>query len=76
MRIQAFEEGGRLHLKVKDDGAGPASDGGQCGSTGLGLKNVCDRLLARYGAGAGCFHGSDPAGGYMVHVIMPVKRNG
>ena len=49
-----------------------ASDGG----TGVGLKNVCERLIARYGVQAGCFHGPDPEGGFTVHVIMPVIRNG
>jgi LytS/YehU family sensor histidine kinase len=73
LRISAHEEAGRLHLKVKDDGdgAGAASEAG----AGVGLKNVCERLIARYGVEAGCFHGTDPEGGYTVHVILPVVRN-
>jgi len=74
VRITAYEEAGRLHLKVKDDGEVRAeeSDAG----TGVGLRNVCDRLTARYGARAGCLAGPDPDGGFTVHIFMPVVRNG
>ena len=76
VRISAYEEAGRLHLKVKDNGEVPPPHGcDDCGGTGVGLKNVCERLIARYGVQAGCFHGPDPEGGYTVHVIMPVIRN-
>jgi LytS/YehU family sensor histidine kinase len=78
VRIQAYEEAAKLHLKVKDDGDAPPPDGGggECDGTGVGLRNVCDRLVARYGTQAGCFHGADPAGGYTVHVILPAVRHG
>jgi hypothetical protein len=77
VRITAYEEAGRLHIKVKDDGDVPAEElePGE-GSTGVGLRNVCDRLTARYGSRAGCMHGPDPDGGYTVHLYMPVNRNG
>jgi signal transduction histidine kinase len=77
VRISAYEEAGRLHIKVKDDGEVPAeqSEPGES-STGVGLKNVCDRLTARYGSKAGCMHGPDPDGGFTVHLYMPVVRNG
>jgi two-component system LytT family sensor kinase len=76
VRISAYEEAGRLHIKVKDDGEVPAEEHepGE-GSTGVGLKNVCDRLIARYGTRAGCMHGPDPAGGFTVHIYMPVVKN-
>jgi two-component system, LytTR family, sensor kinase len=75
VRITAHEEAGRLHLKVKDDGeTAKAGAGGE--GTGVGLRNVCDRLVARYGVQAGCFHGPDPEGGFTVHVILPLIRNG
>jgi two-component system, LytTR family, sensor kinase len=78
VRIAAAEEAGRLHIKVKDDGEVPADppseeDGA---STGVGMRNVCDRLVARYGVQAGCFHGPDPDGGYSVHIVLPINRNG
>jgi LytS/YehU family sensor histidine kinase len=79
IRITAYEEAGRLHIKVKDDGEAPANlpDGedGAGTSTGVGMRNVCDRLVARYGVQAGCFHGPDPEGGYTVHVVLPVQRH-
>ena len=46
------------------------------GGTGVGLRNVCDRLTARYGNRAGCMHGPDPDGGYTVHIYMPVVKHG
>ena len=72
VRISAQEEAGRLHIRVKDDGeaADPDAEGG----TGVGLRNVCDRLTARYGARAGCLSGPDPDGGFTVHMFMPVVR--
>lgn len=76
VRIGAHEEAGRLHLKVKDDGETAHAAGNGCEGTGVGLRNVCDRLVARYGVQAGCFHGPDPEGGFTVHVILPVIRNG
>jgi two-component system, LytTR family, sensor kinase len=70
VRITAYEEAGRLHLKVKDDGdAAPDTEGEE--STGVGLNNVCARLLARFGNSAGCMHGPDPGGGYTVHLYLP-----
>ena len=76
VRISAYEEAGRLHIKVKDNGEVPADavEAGE-GSTGVGLKNVCDRLIARYGTRAGCMHGPDPEGGYTVHLYMPVVKH-
>lgn len=75
IRLSAHEEAGRLHLKIKDDGEAPPPEEGE-GGTGVGLKNVCDRLTARYGNRAGCMHGADPDGGFTVHLFMPVIRNG
>ena len=80
IRITAYEEAGRLHIKVKDDGEVPAElpdwEDGAGTSTGVGMRNVCDRLVARYGVQAGCFHGPDPEGGYTVHVVLPIHRHG
>jgi two-component system LytT family sensor kinase len=75
IRISAYEEAGRLHIKVKDDGEVAAAED-ESGSTGVGLRNVCDRLNTRYGARAGCLAGPDPDGGYTVHLFIPVIRNG
>ncbi len=75
LSITAFEEAGRLHIKVKDDGEWSGEDDGD-DSTGVGLRNVCERLVARYGHTAGCIHGAEPGGGYTVHLFLPVIRNG
>jgi two-component system LytT family sensor kinase len=74
VRISAYEEAGRLHIKVKDDGEGLSDENDNGGGTGVGLKNVCERLTARYGALAGCLNGPDPDGGYTVHMYMPASR--
>lgn len=75
IRISAYEEAGRLNIKVKDDGEAAPADL-ENPSTGVGLRNVCDRLIARYDHRAGCLHGPDPDGGYTVHLFMPVVRGG
>lgn len=72
IRISAYEEAGRIHLKVKDDGDGVAE--GAAESTGVGLRNVCDRLASRFGESGGCIHGADPGGGYTVHIYFPAIR--
>jgi two-component system LytT family sensor kinase len=78
VRISAHEEAGRLHIRIRNDGeVQPEPGGGEEGaSTGVGMRNVCDRLVARYGNQAGCFHGPHPEGGYDVHIVMPVVRGG
>jgi len=78
VRIAAYEDAGRLHIKVKDDGEAPppapADEEGDAG-TGVGLRNVAERLAARFGARAGVMHGVDPEGGYTVHLSMPAVRD-
>jgi LytS/YehU family sensor histidine kinase len=76
LRITAFEEAGRLNIRVHDDGEVEAEPLDEESSTGVGMRNVCDRLVARYGNQAGCFHGADPEGGYDVHIVMPIVRHG
>jgi signal transduction histidine kinase len=77
VRISAYEEAGRLHIKVRDDGeVAPVADEEDSPSTGVGIRNVCDRLATRYGNRAGCLAGADPDGGFTVHLFMPVIRNG
>lgn len=73
IRLTAHEEAGRLHIKVKDNGE-TSGDDDEGGGTGVGLRNVRERLIARFGDRAGCLHGPDPDGGYTVHLYMPVAR--
>jgi two-component system, LytTR family, sensor kinase len=75
IRLSAHEEAGRLHIKVKDNGeGGEGENGADGGGTGVGLRNVRERLIARFGDRAGCLYGPDPDGGFTVHLYMPVTR--
>jgi two-component system, LytTR family, sensor kinase len=72
IRARAAED--RLSLFVEDDGradAGllPASVG-----TGTGVRNVCERLAARFGDAARCESGLRAAGGFGVTLVMPLSR--
>jgi two-component system LytT family sensor kinase len=42
----------------------------------VGLKNVADRLKARFGDEASCRYGPLPNGGFGVTIFMPLIRNG
>ena len=74
VRLSAYEEAGRLHIKVKDNGEGGEGENGDSSGTGVGLRNVRERLIARFGDRAGCLYGPDPDGGFTVHLYMPVTR--
>jgi two-component system, LytTR family, sensor kinase len=64
-----------LVLSVDDDGdALPAGEGGAKG-TGVGLKNVRDRLAARFGPRGACRWGALPGGGFGVTLFMPLTRD-
>lgn len=62
-----------LRLSVDDDGA--SVDRGGAEGTGVGLRNVCDRLAARYGDAAGCRWVRRPRGGFRVEIILPLARH-
>ncbi len=73
--IAARADGDRLRISVVDDGE---ALGGRLGTgrsdppgTGTGIRNVCDRLAARFGELAACSHGAVPGGGYRVDLAMP-----
>jgi hypothetical protein len=73
--ISAYEEAGRLHLKVRDNGNTCDQVADEEESTGVGLRNVCERLASRFGDTAGCIHGPNPDGGYSVHIYFPGRGN-
>ena len=50
--ISARHEDGGLVVRVVDDGDGTAHDGGGLKGTGVGLRNVRERLRLRYGGAA------------------------
>jgi signal transduction histidine kinase len=68
--IRAHGAAGRLYLSVEDDGDGPAGEGAVNGH-GVGLRNVCDRLAARFNGAAECHYGPRPEGGFRVELTMP-----
>jgi two-component sensor histidine kinase len=72
--IAAHEEDGRITLSVEDDGerSAQAVEGG----TGLGLRNVRDRLAARFGVSASCDWGPRAEGGFAVSMTLPLVRHG
>ncbi|WP_241127147.1 sensor histidine kinase [Novosphingobium terrae] len=73
IRIAAREEGDRVTLRVEDDGDPIAAvEGG----TGVGLRNVRDRLTARFGSAAACHWEARPEGGFTVTLTLPLVRHG
>jgi LytS/YehU family sensor histidine kinase len=71
--IRASERDGRLFLTVQDDGepgsAGVVTDPG----TGLGLRNVADRIAARFDGDGACRARVLDAGGFSVELVMPLS---
>lgn len=72
IRVTARIDAGRLHIAVHDDGNGPPAPNG----TGVGLRNVRDRLSARFGDAAALAAGKHPDGGYEATLTLPLVTNG
>ena len=75
IRVSAREDSHGLVLSVEDDGE-PLGDDAKMHGAGVGLKNVTDRLRARFGEEASCRYGPLPNGGFGVTLFMPLIRNG
>ncbi|MDB5396030.1 MAG: hypothetical protein JWM91_3536 [Rhodospirillales bacterium] len=79
LTIRARAAQGQLFLSVDDDGVADAGPGGQSAEKtqghGVGLRNVSDRLTARFGADAACHYGERPNGGFGVDLIMPLRMH-
>jgi LytS/YehU family sensor histidine kinase len=73
--IRAIVADGALTVTVEDDGSGVDSDDVEdLLSRGYGLRNVRDRLNARFGAGD-WFHLEGGAGkGTKVRLVIPIRR--
>jgi hypothetical protein len=78
IQIAAREDSAGLVITVSDDGGAvdATEPRAEQASTGLGLRNVRDRLAARFGGEAQCRWGPLPGGGFTVTLTMPVVRNG
>jgi two-component system, LytTR family, sensor kinase len=70
--IRATDEHGMLRLSVQDDGEPGAAEKGTVGGTGLGLRNVADRIAVRFGSEGHCRVGPLDPGGYRVDLAMPL----
>jgi LytS/YehU family sensor histidine kinase len=70
--IRATSEHDRLLLTVQDDGE-PGSTGTEAGQgTGLGLRNVADRIAARFDGDGSCRVHPLAPGGFRVELTMPL----
>ena len=74
VELRAREERERLVLTVRDDGDPMKADDRQSDGTGVGLRNVRDRLAARFGETAQCRWGPIPGRGFAVELTMPMVR--
>ncbi len=75
IRVEGREDSAGMVLSVTDDASAvdgdPPADG-----TGLGLRNVRDRLAARFGTAGTCRWGPRAEGGFTATLHMPVVRRG
>ena len=75
IRIAAWQDASGLSIAVEDDGDAIDAALGDA-STGVGLRNVRDRLTARFGDLATCRWGPRPAGGFAVTLTLPLVYDG
>ena len=72
IRLTASAEYGLLVLRIENDidANAPTPEPG----TGLGLRNVRERLLTRYGPAAGCEWGESEEGRFVVSLWLPLTQ--
>ena len=70
--IRARTSGGKLLLSVIDDGR-PSFEAPPAASTGVGLRNVTERLATRFDGEASCTFGPRPVGGFQVDLELPLR---
>jgi two-component system LytT family sensor kinase len=67
--VTARVSGGSLHIDITDNGQGAVGQNGRL--AGRGLKNVRERLEARYGERQSFEAGNAPGGGFRVRIVLP-----
>jgi hypothetical protein len=67
--VAARVSGGSLHIDIADNGRGAEGQNGQM--PGRGLRNVRERLEARYGERQSFEAGNAPGGGFRVRMVIP-----
>ncbi len=70
--VRARVNGDKLEVTVSDDGDGAKTANG----TGVGLRNVRDRLTARFGDAAWLTAGKRAEGGFTAMLTLPLVANG
>jgi hypothetical protein len=70
--IKAHEQSGKLIIEVTDTGEAPSEK--PAGATGVGLRNVADRLRLHFGDEAEFAAGPAAGGGYNARIAMPLRR--
>jgi signal transduction histidine kinase len=70
--IAVRQEAGKIAITVADTGIGHGNSASP--GTGFGLAHVRERLSAAYGAGATCEVATNPGGGTMVALRVPLDR--
>ncbi len=70
--VRARVNGDKLEVTVSDDGDGARAANG----TGVGLRNVRDRLTARFGDAAWLTVGKRAEGGFTAMLTLPLVPNG
>ncbi len=68
--IRARAENGKLLVSVLDDGR-PSLEAPA--GTGVGLRNVTDRLITRFDGNASLTYGARPEGGFRVDIALPLR---
>ena len=67
--VTARVSGGSLHVDIADNGRGAVGQDGQV--AGRGLRNVRERLEARYGERHSFEASNAPGGGFRVRIVLP-----
>jgi LytS/YehU family sensor histidine kinase len=70
------EPADRLQLEIRDDGRGLNGDGGVSSRRGVGLTNIRSRLEQLYGGGHHFKLENQAAGGVLVQINLPFRREG
>ena len=79
--VSSYEIDGKLHIRVKDDGIGIAPEtlsalltpDAVTKGSGIGLKNIYDRIRTKYGLEYGLEIHSTPKKGTCVVIILPLR---
>jgi LytS/YehU family sensor histidine kinase len=76
IEIKARDQGDALALTVENDIGEGTCDHARADGTGVGLRNVRDRLAARFGEDGRCAWRTPAPGRFEVELTMPLIRNG